>query len=306
LVADPQPKVIFLAGYGRSGSTILDIALGQHPEVFGAGEITALTRHVWRENEYCACGARVELCPVWSEIVAQWRGGREDVLGRYRVLQRRFESLLGPMLIKSGLASSLGFAEYRALTEELFRAIVAVSGKTVVLDSSKLPGRAFALSRLGGIDLTVVHLVRDARAVAWSMTQSFERDVKAGFQKVIRPKSVMRTAVRWTMVNLMAEYASRQVAGRRARVLYEAFTADPEPVLSGLGNALGIDLRPTALAIARGEPISPSHQVAGSRIRMRKSMVLAPDTAWQAVMPPQAQARVRRGCGWMLRRYGYS
>ena len=51
-------RVVYIAGYGRSGTTILDIALGQHSVVMGAGEITALTRHVWQENEYCACGAR--------------------------------------------------------------------------------------------------------------------------------------------------------------------------------------------------------------------------------------------------------
>ena len=35
-----QPiRVSIFAGYGRSGTTVLDIALGQHPAVIGAGEI---------------------------------------------------------------------------------------------------------------------------------------------------------------------------------------------------------------------------------------------------------------------------
>lgn len=307
MVAGIKPKIVFLTGYGRSGSTILDITLAQNPDIFGAGEITALTRHVWQENEYCACGNEIRSCPVWGEVVSRWLEGRDEgAVERYHRLQRRFEAAFSPFLIASGLAGRLGFAEYREMTESLFRTIAAVSGKDIVLDSSKLPGRAFALSKLPGIELALIHLVRDGRAVAWSMTQSFDRDVKAGFQKVIRPKSVLRTAMRWTLVNLMAEYACRRLAPERCcHVSYEGFTADPQATLERVGARLGLDFSQTARTIARNEPLSPAHQMAGSRIRMKQSMVLSADSSWRAVMPAESQARVRRLCGWLLRRYGY-
>ena len=33
-------EIIYIAGYGRSGSTILDISLGQHDDIMGMGEFT--------------------------------------------------------------------------------------------------------------------------------------------------------------------------------------------------------------------------------------------------------------------------
>ena len=33
-------KIIYVAGYGRSGSTLLDMMLASHPAVFGAGEMS--------------------------------------------------------------------------------------------------------------------------------------------------------------------------------------------------------------------------------------------------------------------------
>src|SRR3546814_9958562 len=79
-----------VAGYGRSGTTLLDIALGEHPAIMGAGEVTTLARHVWDRGEYCACGARVRDCPQWNAIVTRWTQGEPDgFLARYRRAQER-------------------------------------------------------------------------------------------------------------------------------------------------------------------------------------------------------------------------
>ncbi len=55
--------VIALLGYGRSGSTLLDAVLGQHPDLVGVGELVQLHREGWHLNNYFACGARARDCP---------------------------------------------------------------------------------------------------------------------------------------------------------------------------------------------------------------------------------------------------
>src|SRR3546814_8262782 len=86
-----------VAGYGRSGTTLLDIALGEHPAIMGAGEVTTLARHVWDRGEYCACGARVRDCPQWNAIVTRWTQGEPDgFLARYRRGQDGTEASLAP------------------------------------------------------------------------------------------------------------------------------------------------------------------------------------------------------------------
>ena len=56
-------KIIYVTGYGRSGSTLLDMMLGSDPDTFGAGEMSTICRHVWPNDEFCACHARVRACP---------------------------------------------------------------------------------------------------------------------------------------------------------------------------------------------------------------------------------------------------
>ncbi len=303
-----RPRVIYIAGYGRSGSTILDIILDQSSEVFGAGEVTTLARHVWSGNEYCACGAPIRDCPVWSAIVDQWLDGHDaSLIERYSVLQHKFESITGSLRLLLGIASRKEFSEYAEHTSRLFNAIAAVTGATAVIDSSKLPGRAHALARVTDIDLYVIHLVRDGRAVAWSLLQRYDRDVKAGLQKAIRPKSTVRTSLRWAIINAATEWLCRRLGpDRSTRVCYENVTTEPAATLQSLGVSIGIDLDRTGTALERCEPIRPGHQMAGNRLRMKGETRLIQDSSWRIRMPAGKQATVSWLCGWMLQRYGYS
>ena len=111
---DAPVTVLFIMGAGRSGSTILDIVLGNHPEIESTGEVGLLPRTGWisqksiREIEekkirlpLCACGRRLdvltagvadELCPFWSSVRREWveRAGQDDVES-YPELQMTFE-----------------------------------------------------------------------------------------------------------------------------------------------------------------------------------------------------------------------
>ena len=63
--------VLYIAGNGHSGSTLLDIIIGSSPDIFSAGELTFITRDSIFE-EYCSCGCLIKECPVWSKIVRIW------------------------------------------------------------------------------------------------------------------------------------------------------------------------------------------------------------------------------------------
>lgn len=302
VVAQQAPvRLIYIAGYGRSGTTLLDIALGGHPAVMGAGEVTTLARHVWDNAEYCACGETVRDCPYWGPIVARWKEGeRSDLLCDYRQAQERTEGL-------TGIARRLrlpGWGEHARRTLKLLRTMAQVSGSSILVDSSKLPGRAFALAAMSGIELTVVHVVRDGRGVAWSLLKGYQRNVRDGVQRELRPKPLLYTALRWTMVNLAAERLCRRVGPSRSiRVRYEDFVDDPRGVMSRILELVGE--RPP-LGLAEPMVLEPQHQVAGSRHRMQKSIAMRRDDKWKREMPIARQWLFTILCAPMLRRYGYS
>jgi hypothetical protein len=303
-----QPiRVAYIAGYGRSGSTVLDIALGQHPAVMGSGEIAALTRHVWVQNEYCACGSPIRDCPCWNEACEQWwRGLGSNFVLDYSLLQRKFEGL--SMLARSSSGIGLGrpFGQYSIHTKRLFDTILSRSNKQVLVDSSKLPGRAMALAEIPGIDLRVIHLVRDGRGVAWSLLKSYERDARSGLQKEIKPKSAIRTALRWSAVNLAVEYLSRRKGPAAVmRVRYEDFASEPASTMQQIGSFLELDLSQIGSSLQIGASMEPGHQVAGNRLRMSGSIALKKDDSWRTRMPPGQRVAFERLSGWMLKRYGY-
>lgn len=303
-----QPvRVVYVAGYGRSGTTVLDIALGQHPQVLGGGEVTALTRQVWRKNEYCACGQPVHDCTFWGPALRQWcEGQRVSLMPQYQECQRKIEGLFGHAKLSSGLGNRKQFEFYAHHTGRLFEAMLSQSNKKVIVDSSKLPGRAMALALVPTIDLRVIHVVRDGRGVAWSLAKAYERDVKGGLQREIKPKSISRTALRWSIVNLETEYLARKLGSQKVmRLRYEDFVSNPADAMQTIGAFAGLDFSKVGENLQRRETVHPGHQIAGNRLRMNASFSLAMDEAWRSMMPVGQQASFRRLGGWMLRHYGY-
>jgi hypothetical protein len=297
--------VLYIGGYGRSGSTLLDMAFAQFPGVFGAGELGNLQRHVWKNNEYCACGAQVRACPMWSTIVGQWlKGEPAGTMEKYATLSERFESLSNPFTMLGVTTRGRAFLYYARLTRNLYRAIRATTGCEIIVDSSKSPSRALALSRIDGIDLSLLHLVRDGRGVAWSMMKSHAVDVRAGVQRPNGDVPALRTAHRWMAFNVLTEFAASRVGpGRSTRLRYEDFTANPLEALAPALKMLNVPQPPETAAVL--DEIVPEHQVAGSRVRMGGPLHISHDASWKIRMPQQDRDKFKRRAGRILCRYGY-
>ncbi|MHA7819585.1 MAG: sulfotransferase family protein [Erythrobacter sp.] len=297
-------KVIYIAGYGRSGTTLLDIVLGQQPGIFAAGELTALARHVWKEREFCACRRQADECDFWGPVVSAWQEGRQpNALDEYGKTLARSEWLFDLRRLLWRFGPSKNGSAYSEATSSLLREIARASGSSVIVDSSKLPGRASALMSLKDIEVYVVHMVRDGRGVGWSMMKPYQRSVEAGIQKELKPKPLWYTAARWVSVNLGAEILRlRLPRGRSIRVRYEDFVASPETavksILSLVGQSYVVPDHGTDL-------MKPQHQIAGSRHRMQEEIRIKKDIGWTSQMPPAMRRLFSALTAPLLSRYGY-
>jgi hypothetical protein len=103
--------------------------------------------------------------------------------------------------------SSRAFGEYKNHVLGLYEAIEKVSGKEVIVDSSKNPVRAFALTQIKDIDLRLVHLVRDVRGVVCSVMKPHRKDPSKGVQKDLEPIPLWRAALMWRVINHLSEMA---------------------------------------------------------------------------------------------------
>ena len=306
------PRVVSIIGSGRSGSTVLDIVLGSHPNIEGVGALSKLPRSGWipDDNRRCACGSPIHTCVYWNGVYERWKDTvGPDALTRYVDLQTRYEhsTKRWPRLLLEEATRSPRFLEYAQMTAALYGAIGEVSGKPVILDSSKKPIRTYALIATGAIDVRVLHLVRDGRGVVWSRLKPLPRDVDAGVPLARPPTPPWRTTLHWAQANLESEWVTRR-AGKlnSARIGYEGLVETPGALLKRISPIVGEDLTEVMEGIESGEAMLAGHRVGGNRMRFTGDVRLRPDLEWTTKLSPTDGDTFWRLAGWLARRYGYA
>jgi Sulfotransferase family len=283
-------SVVFIGGLGRSGSTLLDRLLGQQPGCVAVGELGLIWRNGLTQDRLCGCGTPLRRCAVWESVAGAAFGGFDAIpAATVRVLQdfwdhrRRFAAHLlrpGPL----GAAARAGLAAYSDHLARLLGAVQAVTGCNVVVDSSKTPAHLAALLMLPGIDVHVVHLVRDSRAVAYSWRQRRRRSDAPGREEYIEAVPAWRTAILWTAINLSLWRVRRRA--RSAQVVrYEDFVAKPGAVVAQILRQSGQPV-PDALVTRDAWELGVQHTVAGNPMRLQNGpLVVRPDLEWRQRLP---------------------
>lgn len=302
-------RVLYVMGVGRSGSTVLDTILGNHPEMESLGELYHSANQQWVATQYCACGSLVPECPFWSQVMLRWiEAVGAEATAEFEPLARRFElgRIWNPLVFHPGITRSPAFQRYARTSAEMLDAIRQVCCKPILVDSSKNAYRAAALARTPGVDLRAVHLVRDVRGVAWSMQKRLPSNGKDGLTGPSKPCRVWRAVLGWIAANLRCEAVARQLPGANSiRMRYEDFVVDPARELARIGDLVGADMEQVIDGIASGSEMAIGHTIAGNRMRLAGSVRLNPDVEWIDKMSPRDRWTCWLLAGPMLRRYGY-
>jgi len=158
-----------------------------------------------------------------------------------------------------------------------------------------------------GIDLYVLHLVRDGRGVIASLRKTFKKDIQAGIMWDHKGRPMWKAIVRWIVMNLAAEWVCAQLGPKRTmRLRYEDFVSDPKGALERIGSLIELDLTDVADAASSGKPIQAGHNVGGNRTKKSEVITLRPDAQeWRTALSPAEQRLAWMFMGWLMRRYGY-
>lgn len=302
-------KVLYIGGLYRSGSTILDILLGNQAGLVGVGELRNLPLIGWGHDGPCACGERIEDCSVWRDVRSDWeRRVGPGRVARLAELQDRFERIRNiPRVVVEGLVGrSKSFREYSDLVAALYTAIAGVSAAEVVVDSTKYPARALGLLRNPDVELYFVHLVRDGRAVIWSMRRQLNTDLGGQVLEIPAGRIATQTTRQWLLTNLACDLVARWAKPNAIRVRYEDLVEDPVREVARIGRLIGIDTSSLGERVSRGDLLDVGHSVAGNRVRMGGPVRLKPDTEWRTMLSAEERGEFWRSAGWLARSYGYS
>ena len=304
-----DPIVLFVAGAGRSGSTLVGAMLGQADGMVSVGEL----RHIWIRgfvrNELCGCGTPFRSCPFWSEVTTRAFGGLgESGARRLRGLQARVDRMWRIPQLRAGAGSSTfraALGEYAAAVRLVYRAVGSVSEATVVVDSSKSPSHAYVLDAAGGFDVRALHLVRDSRSVAFSWTRRRLRPESSGEADSTMPTySPLRAAVDWDVMNLAAAALRRRMPTSFLR--YEDLVAFPRAELARVLSELELPALDLGFVGDSGVRLEPSHTVSGNPSRFaRGTVALVEDVEWKTAMTRGARMQVTAMTRPLLRAYGY-
>lgn len=287
------PKLVYIASIGRSGSTLLELLLGAHPDMATLGEL-----HLWPHEIAhgasrlpCGCGLPLETCPFWQEMRR-----REDPLTASPPRLDAFREHLdhGQALrlgrlrdFRAGPGSSVAIDSYGHNTQRVMQAFADLTEEWTgrrpgwLIDASKDVYRLNWLIRSGLFDLTILNIVRDPRGFVHS-----ERKNVGEVNGLRLLRLAARKSVAWRLQNLLVQ---RSIAllppGRHHSIRYEELASEPGRVVAEVQALLGCSPDPSVIDTFRERRF---HAVGGNPMRHRGGGI-ALDERWRTDLAPSAQ-----------------
>lgn len=300
-------QVVYVAGAGRSGSTVLDRILGTIPGTVSANELNRIWVDGFEENKRCACGQTFRECAFWRQVVGEAFGDLPNFDPAHMKNiwttvdhSRHFLQLLTP--IKSN-AFQKRLVEYREVLRRLYFAIAKISGAGIIVDSSKIPSGALILQGVPGLEVHVIHLVRDARACVYAW-QKKKQNAKSGV--ALRQYTPMRTVMFWMMRNAFAGLLATKLP--YVRVRYEDLMKNPEPELQRLLERLSpFNGKRLNFATSAAIELPEYHSISGNPDRFSNGVTsLRLDLEWLTKMNENTRRMATVLTYPLLAQYGYT
>lgn len=297
-------KLIAIAGSGRTGSTLLSVLLSQGAGVFNIGQL----RDFWAaylRNASCTCGSSLQTCSIWSSVVDQAFGPKPEA-GLQLMHQRMIRFSEGAARLKdwtdtAALAHfSSEHVDYLNGLQAFLLTLRTVTGARAFVDASKSPELGLAYAQIADIDLRVLNLVRDPRAVASSWRLKSDEDM------------ALRQSKTWLIRQIVLGRWSRALGRRFTLLRYEDFSARPRPLIDQLLRWAGLDSVPGLFTAEDHAELSWAKQhlypPANEKLiaEKRNSIDIVESTGWCHAGHGALHRRVEEIVKPLLPRFGYA
>ena len=278
-------KVLLIVGPGRSGSTLLERIIGNESRYFSVGEVRFFWEYIHDEYRLCGCGSNISSCPFWKQVISEVDGDQDLDLYRLQHISSRINRtgfLPRIMHFQGAYLSEINDLAnaYQRMYSQIFRKVT----DSIVVDSSKIGSYLYLLMKVPTIDLRVLHLVRDSRAVAYSWKFRRKNDPShhdhGGF---MRGRSLLRSSVAWLVTN---HYLLKMKANLNhyALLKYEDFVSNPTALLN---RALAeLDLPLITRNLDTPFQLAPTHSLGGNPLRYQDSFEIKEASNWQEQLNP--------------------
>lgn len=308
-------KILFIGGAGRSGSTLLEMLLGQIDGVASVGEINEIWKAGVLENRLCGCGAPFGVCDFWRSVLRAGFGETARIDIKRIVSDQASARIRNIPLMRWPHLQSRTYARrlqaHRESSRLLLEGIQKASGARLIVDSSKTPSQAFMLSTLANTELHILQLVRDSRAVAhsWGRRRKIPDSTING--RNMTRMSPVQSSADWLVRHFFLETIKRAKATNVVSynvVRYEDLVAEPASTLSQILQPVGMDFDPSTLF--KGKSVvrrrRTTHTIEGNPTKFEHGDIrLQLDAEWERMMPFLNKALVSAVTLPYLRKFKY-
>jgi hypothetical protein len=310
-MSDSRIKILYIAGSGRCGSTILGRVLGQIDGFFFAGEMCKIWRYGLIENRLCGCGRPFNECGFWQDVMHDTFGDMEKVDGReiYDLRRKSAYSRHIPLFLIPGGKSLISgkLVKFQNILERLYSAIQSHTNCRVIVDCSKTAPYGYVLGDIKSIDLHVVHIVRDPRGVGFSRLEKRLYQPDEGKAIYTGSTGIVRNAMTWNIQNFAAEAFWERYTNRYMRIHYEEFASNSRAVVSKIVEMLKEKVNTLPFTGDNTVKLDEKyHTAAGNPVRFNHGKVkIEQDLEWMTKLSRKNQLITKLVTWPMFLKYGY-
>ncbi|MFO8054724.1 MAG: sulfotransferase [Bacteroidales bacterium] len=225
-------KLIYICSLSHSGSTLLGLLLGKHPEVVCLGEITKSLKSYYNQQNICTCGDHALDCKIWGPVIQNLKNNEKE--------------------------------DFPAAYDMVIEKTVETYGSDIrIVDSNKDLNDLLSLISLKKYDIRVIFLAKDIRSYIASMNKRYKKLREKDKRKDSLNKLNAYNAYDWYRSNKKIKKALSQIDIGYFQLGYEELCLKPQNILQKLCNWLGIEFYDDMLTPMGAE----SHIIRGNLMR---------------------------------------
>lgn len=257
-------RVIYIAGLYHSGSTLLDLLLGNLDNVIGLGEIYKGFQDGLESK--CSCGKFVENCKFWHPNLNLFEpSNHHDIKKKYDIILSSFEKQLGSTKILVDSSKCKPFY-YFFSNDDYFNGLPYYTKNK-------------------NVELQVIHLIRDVRSWSYGLYLRDQKELKNAHGLnflFLKFKSIFRTkfirCIQWYISHKRIKSYLKSNGISSVCVSYEELAMHPEETLKSICSDLNLSFKKKSISIEN----SKSHIAVGNPMRnnSNKNKKISYDIRW--------------------------
>ncbi|MDJ0693235.1 MAG: sulfotransferase [Mastigocoleus sp. MO_167.B18] len=244
-------KILYILSSGHSGSTLTDLILGSHSEIESGGEIDRLHDYISERppgrgeiERVCTCKKNIKDCAYWEAVLSKIDSDKYNI------------------------GANIESEEIEVFEESNFKlieAILEVSEKTIFCDSSKSYPRLVKFLKSNKFAVEIIHLVRDPRAVAYSVRRKGLKLNDESYNFFNALKNYKKVNSKW-----FSEFSGLD---NYHLLKYENIVQDTEKEVKRLMQELGLNFEKDQFEFWKNE----HHNIGGNRMRLQNHKSIRKD-----------------------------